>query len=155
MFFAAKPRLLLVYVFLVHLGAGVSAPMAPASPAAPKPPLDSCYGERNGIFPCSSTITGNFILMLFYAAVLGAAAKFISDGAEMLLDFGFPPSIIGGVVLPVMGAVPDCAIIVASGMGADAQKKLSVGMGTLAGRYHLQFPDSYLQYTLFYRQLRC
>ena len=36
---------------------------------------------------------------------------------------------IGGVVLPILGAVPDCAIIVASGMGDDAQEKLSIGMG--------------------------
>ena len=61
------------------------------------------------------------------------AAKFISDGAEILLDFGLPPGIIGGVVLPVLGAVPDGAIILASGLGEGAQEKLSVGMGTLAG----------------------
>ena len=36
---------------------------------------------------------------------------------------------LGGVVLPILGAVPDCAIIVASGMGDDAQDKLSIGMG--------------------------
>ncbi|XP_057312631.1 uncharacterized protein LOC130654118 [Hydractinia symbiolongicarpus] len=94
---------------------------------------DSCYEERGGLFPCSDTITGNVILMVFYGAVLGVAAKFISDGAELLLDLGFAPSIIGGVVLPILGAVPDSAIIVASGLGDDAQEKLSVGMGTLAG----------------------
>eukprot|EP00111_Clytia_hemisphaerica_P008436 TCONS_00024625-protein len=94
---------------------------------------DSCFEERNSIYPCSSTITGNVILMLFYGAILGGAAKLISDGAEMLLDLGFSPSIIGGVVLPILGAVPDCAIIVSSGMGDDAQNKLSIGMGTLAG----------------------
>ena len=94
---------------------------------------DSCYEERSGIFPCSSTVTGNITLMVFYGALLAAAAKFISDGAEMLLEFGLSPSLIGGVVLPVLGAVPDCAIIVASGMGENAQEKLSVGMGTLAG----------------------
>ena len=76
---------------------------------------DSCYQARGEVFPCSSTIVGNVILMAFYGGLLGCAAKFISDGAEMLLDFGFPPSIIGGVVLPVLGAVPDCGIIVASG----------------------------------------
>jgi len=51
----------------------------------------------------------------------------------MLLDLGFSPSIVGGVVLPILGAVPDCAIIVASGIGENAQEKLSIGMGTLAG----------------------
>lgn len=32
-------------------------------------------------------------------------------------------------MLPILGAVPDSAIIVASGLGDDAQEKLSVGMG--------------------------
>lgn len=36
---------------------------------------------------------------------------------------------LGGVILPLLGAVPDSAMIVASGMGSDAQEKLSVGMG--------------------------
>ena len=37
--------------------------------------------------------------------------------------------ITGGVVLPILGAVPDCAIILASGIGDNAQDKLSIGMG--------------------------
>lgn len=36
---------------------------------------------------------------------------------------------IGGIVLPLLGAVPDSAIIIVSGLGDDAQDKLSVGMG--------------------------
>lgn len=32
-------------------------------------------------------------------------------------------------MLPILGAIPDCAIIVASGIGSDAQEKLSIGMG--------------------------
>lgn len=92
-----------------------------------------CEEERNGVYPCSSTITGNLLLMIFYGAILGIAAKCISDGAELLLDLGCSPSLIGGIVLPLLGAVPDSAIIIVSGLGADAQSKLSVGMGTLAG----------------------
>ena len=37
------------------------------------------------------------------------------------------------MVLPVLGAVPDGAIILFSGMGPDAQQQLSVGVGALAG----------------------
>jgi Ca2+/Na+ antiporter len=40
---------------------------------------------------------------------------------------------VGSVVLPVLGAVPDGAIVLFSGMGKDADKKLSVGVGALAG----------------------
>ena len=67
------------------------------------------------------------------------------------------PGLIGGLVLPVMGggciigpsedtlastsldlnnllaAVPDGAIVLFSGLGADAQEQLNVGIGTLAG----------------------
>ena len=53
-----------------------------------------------------------FYIQVFYGTLLATSAKFISDGAEMLLAFGLSPSVIGGVVLPVLGAVPDCAIII-------------------------------------------
>lgn len=61
------------------------------------------------------------------------AAKLISDGAELLLDLGLPAGLIGGIVLPLLGAVPDAAIIIVSGLKPNPQKELSVGMGTLAG----------------------
>ena len=40
-------------------------------------------------------------------------------------------SLLGGVILPLLGCIPDCAIIVVSGLGekSKAQEKLSVGMG--------------------------
>jgi len=41
--------------------------------------------------------------------------------------------LVGSVVLPVLGAVPDGAIMLFSGLGADAQNQLSVGVGALAG----------------------
>lgn len=54
------------------------------------------------------------------------------DGAELLLDLGLPASIIGGVVLPLLGAVPDSAMIIFSGIGGSAEEantQISVGMG--------------------------
>jgi hypothetical protein len=59
-----------------------------------------------------------------------------TDGAEMLLDLGLPATLIGGIVLPLLGAVPDSAMIIASGIGGSkdhANKQIAVGMGTLAG----------------------
>lgn len=64
-----------------------------------------------------------------------AGAKLIADGSELLLEI-LDPGIIGGLLLPVLGAVPDSAIVVVSGaMGstAEAQDQLNVGVGTLAG----------------------
>lgn len=87
------------------------------------------------LFPCSITITGNLVLIGFYALILGFSAKLISDGAELLLDIGLPAAIIGGVVLPLLGAIPDSVMIIFSGLGdrVKANQELSVGMGTLAG----------------------
>ena len=50
----------------------------------------------------------------------------------MLLDLGLPASLIGGIVLPLLGAVPDSAMIIASGVGGgreEANKQIAVGMG--------------------------
>jgi hypothetical protein len=41
--------------------------------------------------------------------------------------------IVGSVVLPVLGAVPDGAIILFSGLGSDAKNQIVVGVGALAG----------------------
>ena len=62
------------------------------------------------------------------------AAQLISDGSEP--SSRSSPGLVGGLLLPVLGAVPDAAVIVASGLGASkeaAQEQVSVGMGTLAG----------------------
>lgn len=53
----------------------------------------------------------------------------------LMLLFG--PGVVGGLVIPILGAVPDGAIILLSGMGAgtkeEIQNQLSVGVGTLVG----------------------
>lgn len=89
----------------------------------------------DSIFPCSDNIVGILILLGFYAVVLAYGAKLISDGSELLLEI-FNPGIIGGLVIPVLGAVPDAAIIVMSGVVGSrdvAQEQVAVGVGTLAG----------------------
>ncbi|XP_063713533.1 uncharacterized protein LOC134841456 isoform X2 [Symsagittifera roscoffensis] len=87
------------------------------------------------LYPCSDYIIGNAVLIVYYGITLGYGAKLISDGAEGLLDLGVAPALIGGVILPVSGVVPDSMMILVSGLGdkATAQKQISVGMGTLAG----------------------
>merc|ERR1712227_1146260 len=75
--------------------------------------------------------------MFFYGGVLMYAAQCIGDGGESLLDLGImSPTIIGGLLLPVLGAVPDAVIIAvsaASGSLAKAESRVAVGVGTLAG----------------------
>ena len=48
----------------------------------------------------------------------------ISDGSEMLLLVPAYRGIVGSVVLPVLGAVPDGAIILFSGLGSDAKTQV-------------------------------
>merc|ERR1712054_650993 len=74
---------------------------------------------------------------VFYGGVLMYAAQCIGDGGEGLLDLGImSPTIIGGLLLPVLGAVPDAVIIAvsaASGSIEKAENRVAVGVGTLAG----------------------
>lgn len=98
----------------------------------------SCVCEApctDSVYPCSNTIIGILILLFFYGVILAFGAKFISDGSELLLEI-LDPGIIGGVLIPFLGAVPDTAIVLVSGaLGTkeEAQENIAVGVGTLAG----------------------
>jgi hypothetical protein len=72
-------------------------------------------------------------LMAAYGYILFSGANLIGDGAELLLLVPSMAGIVGTLVLPILGAVPDGAMVLFSGLGADAQQQLSVGMGALAG----------------------
>lgn len=104
----------------------------PATKTADKP----CE-ETYGFLPCSDSIGGSAFLVLIFGMILMYAAQCIGDGGEALLELEvMPPALIGGMLLPLLGAIPDAVIILVSGMGgtqADAQKKIAVGVGTLAG----------------------
>ena len=68
-----------------------------------------------------------------YGWVLFYASNMLSEGSELLLLVPSLAGIVGSVVLPILGAVPDGAIMLFSGLGPDAQNQLSVGVGALAG----------------------
>lgn len=63
------------------------------------------------------------------------ASNLISEGSDLLLLVPSLRGLVGGVVLPILGAVPDGAIMLFSGLGniESAQESLSVGVGALAG----------------------
>lgn len=79
--------------------------------------------------------TGLLWLFMSYGFVLFQASNLISEGSELLLLVPSLAGLVGGVVLPLLGAVPDGAIMLFSGLGdiATAQETLSVGVGALAG----------------------
>lgn len=91
--------------------------------------------ETYGVLPCSTSIGGNVFLMLAYGYLLFTAAKLISDGSELLLEV-MNPGLLGGLLLPILGAFPDSILILVSGVGGSvqqAQEEVMVGVGVLAG----------------------
>ena len=111
----------------------------PGAPRAPRHRAEwqhhSPPARRYGIFPCSESLFGSIILMGMYGNLLLVGANLIGDGSELLLEI-MDPGLIGGLVLPILGALPDAAMIVVSGMGGTvqaAQEQVAVGVGTLAG----------------------
>ncbi|KAL2649699.1 hypothetical protein R1flu_017827 [Riccia fluitans] len=91
--------------------------------------------ENYGIFPCSTSLGGNVFLLLVYGFCLLKAAQFLSEGSELLLTV-LNPGLIGGLLLPILGATPDALLILVSGLSAsqaEAQAQVLVGMGLLAG----------------------
>lgn len=72
-------------------------------------------------------------LILVYGYILCTASGWIGDGSELLLLIPSVAGVVGSVVLPILGAVPDGAIVLFSGMGPDAQNQLNIGIGALAG----------------------
>ena len=72
-------------------------------------------------------------LTVVYGYLLFTASNFISDGSELLLLVPSVAGIVGSVVLPVLGAVPDGAMIIFSALGENAEEEVFVGVGTLAG----------------------
>lgn len=57
-------------------------------------------------------------MMIIYGYILLMGANVLSEGSEMLLQI-LHPGIIGGLVLPVLGALPDSLIIFVAGYGVE------------------------------------
>lgn len=48
-----------------------------------------CDDCTTGVFPCSGSVVGLLILLIFYGIILGYGAKLIADGSEELLEVKF------------------------------------------------------------------
>jgi len=72
-------------------------------------------------------------LLAAYGVILFNASNMLSEGSELLLLVPSLAGLVGSIVLPILGAVPDGAIMLFSGLGPGAQEQLQVGVGTLAG----------------------
>ncbi|CAL5390756.1 unnamed protein product [Camellia sinensis] len=113
---------------------------------------DSC-DQTYGFMPCTTTVLGNLFLIIVYGYLMFLAATYLSNGSELLLEI-LGPGIVGGLFLPILGALPDAMLILVddvddyvrytagvsftnvsglSGTTETAQSQVSVGMGLLAG----------------------
>ncbi|CAM8896745.1 unnamed protein product [Rhodiola kirilowii] len=96
---------------------------------------ESTCDQTYGFLPCTTSALGNVFLILVYGFLMYMAATYLSTGSEMLLEI-LGPGIIGGLFLPILGALPDAMLILVSGLSGStstAQEQVSVGMGLLAG----------------------
>ncbi|PWA81966.1 sodium/calcium exchanger family protein / calcium-binding EF hand family protein [Artemisia annua] len=91
--------------------------------------------QTYGFLPCTDTAFGNLFLILVYGYLMYLAATYLSAGSELLLEI-LGPGLVGGLLLPILGALPDAMLILVSGISGSvevAQEQVSVGMGLLAG----------------------
>ncbi|EPS72526.1 sodium/calcium exchanger protein, partial [Genlisea aurea] len=66
--------------------------------------------QTYGFLPCTSTVLGNLFLCAVYGYLMYLAATYLSAGSELLLEI-LGPGIVGGLFLPVLGALPDAMLI--------------------------------------------
>ncbi|GMP65915.1 hypothetical protein CsSME_00026500 [Camellia sinensis var. sinensis] len=95
---------------------------------------DTC-DQTYDFLPCTTTVLGNLFLIIVYGYLMFFAAMNLSNGSELLLAI-LGPGIVGGLLLPILGALPDAMLILVSGLSGTtetAQSQVSVGMGLLAG----------------------
>jgi hypothetical protein len=71
---------------------------------------DSSCDQTYGFLPCTTTVIGNLFLILAYGYLIYLAATYLSNGSELLLEI-LGPGIIGGLFLPILGALPDAILI--------------------------------------------
>jgi hypothetical protein len=70
---------------------------------------ESCE-QTYGFLPCTTTAFGNLFLIVAYGFLMFKAATFLSSGSELLLEI-LGPGIVGGLFLPILGALPDAMLI--------------------------------------------
>jgi hypothetical protein len=71
---------------------------------------ESTCEQTYGFLPCTTTVFGNLFLIIVYGFLMYTAATFLSNGSELLLEI-LGPGIVGGLFLPILGALPDAMLI--------------------------------------------
>uniref|UniRef100_A0A7N2MBC0 Sodium/calcium exchanger membrane region domain-containing protein n=1 Tax=Quercus lobata TaxID=97700 RepID=A0A7N2MBC0_QUELO len=95
----------------------------------------STCDQTYGFLPCTTSVMGNLFLMVVYGYLMYFAAMSLTEGSEHLMEI-LGPGIVGGLVLPILGALPDAMLVIVSGIFGTtetAQSQISIGMGMVAG----------------------
>ena len=71
-----------------------------------------------GLLPCSSTLIGNLFLLMIYGYFMYKSATMLSEGSELLLIV-LDPGIVGGLLLPIVGVLPDTILVAGSFLYID------------------------------------
>jgi hypothetical protein len=116
------PPRILVLLLAVLLGAASAhgrpllasdgLPRSADSTAALRLPSESEEGceMTYGFLPCTTTVGGNLFLAVAYGFLMFKSATYLSAGSELLLEI-LGPGIVGGLFLPILGALPDALLI--------------------------------------------
>lgn len=83
--------------------------------------------------PETCNVSQLIFLTVVYGYCLLKGSSLISDGSELLLLVPSISGMVGSVVLPVLGAVPDSLMVLFSGLSENPQATVAVGVGALAG----------------------
>lgn len=69
--------------------------------------------QSYGFLPCTTTVLGNLFLVLAYGFLMFKGAMYLSAGSELLLEI-LGPGLVGGLLLPILGALPEALIVLGS-----------------------------------------
>ncbi|KAM4092725.1 hypothetical protein ACB094_06G061900 [Castanea mollissima] len=91
----------------------------------------STCDQTYGFLPCTTSVMGNLFLMVVYGYLMYFAAMLLTDGSEHFIEI-LGHGIVGGLVLPILGALPDAMLVIVSGIfgtTGTAQSQISIAMG--------------------------
>jgi Ca2+/Na+ antiporter len=96
-------------------------------------PVTGMLNESPFIPPEHMNNAAMTMMTVIYGVVLYQSSNLIADGSELLLLIPSVAGLVGSIVLPILGAVPDGMMTLSSGLGPDAQSTVGAGVGVLAG----------------------
>ncbi|KAF8732885.1 hypothetical protein HU200_015233 [Digitaria exilis] len=105
--------------------------------------------QSYGFLPCATTVLGNLFLVITYGLLMYKGGTYLSHGSELLHEI-LGPGLVGGLLLPVLGALPEALIVlgpfVLMGMVLLAGSTVSLltllwGTCVVVGKCDLDGPD--------------